>query len=84
MIVTVMYRNNYFGGDGWTYYPVVIEIADTCPTCGGMRRWPVAHDFCEDGDFYTVSVWENPCGHVDSYKDCLIESGYAAKLHPIQ
>ena len=81
MIVTVMYRNNYFGGDGWVSYPVVIEIADTCPICGGPRGEPTPHIFHEDGDWYSVSVWSNPCNHFDSYKDCLIESGYAAKLH---
>lgn len=76
MKVTVMYRNNFHGGDGWTYYPVVINISDTCPVCGEKRGEPKNHRFCEDDEWYDVNVWENACGHIDKYKDCLIEAGY--------
>lgn len=76
MRVTIMYRNNWFGGDGWTYYPVTVEIADRCPQCGGPRGKPKLHRFHENGDWFTVHVWENPCGHVDRYRDVLAESGY--------
>ena len=75
MKVTVMYRNKWFGGDGWTYYPKTIEIGDLCPVCGGFRGKPYPYVFCEDGEFITVDKWDNPCGHVDTYKDCLIEAG---------
>lgn len=76
MNVTVMYRNNWFGGDGWTYYPISIEIKDICPICGGKRGKPFPYRFCEDGEWFAVDRWENPCGHIDLYKDVLIESGY--------
>lgn len=76
MRVTVMFRNNWFGGDGWTYYPVTIEIADTCPKCGGKRGEPRPYRFCEDGEWISVSRWENACGHIDRYPEVLIESGY--------
>lgn len=79
MRVTVMYRNNFFGGDGWTYYPVTINIADTCPVCGGKRGEPKGKRFCEDGEWFDVDTWENPCGHVDMYRDCLIEAGYGKR-----
>lgn len=74
MLVTVMYRNNWFGGDGWTYYPTTITIADNCPVCGEKRGEPKGHRFHEDGDWFTVDIWTNPCGHLDAYKDCLNEA----------
>lgn len=74
MIVTVMYRNNWFGGDGWTYHPVTVRIEDTCPVCGGPRGEVVPRSFCEDGEWYVLDTWVNPCGHMDMYKDVLIEA----------
>ena len=73
MRVTIMYRNNYDGGDGWTYFPMTIEIADVCPICREKRGTPYPHRFCEDGEWYVVDKWENPCGHLDKYKDCYYE-----------
>ena len=69
-----MYRNNWFGGDGWTYYPVRVEISDCCPICGEKRGTPQSTRYCEDGEWYNVDNWKNPCGHLDNYKDCLIEA----------
>ena len=74
MKVTVMYRNNWFGGNGWTYYPKTVEISNCCPVCGKLRGKPKPYNFCEDGTWYTVDKWINPCGHIDFYKDCLIEA----------
>lgn len=69
-----MYRNNWVGGDGWTYYPKAIEISDNCPICGAKRGTPQNKHFCEDGEWFDVDVWENYCGHIDKYKDCYFES----------
>lgn len=83
MTVTVMYRNNWFGGDGWTYFPVTVQIADTCPKCGGPRgekQW--TQQQCEDGEWFQLSRWENACGHLDTYADVLVESGYAKRPAP--
>ena len=74
MKATIMYRNTYDGGDGWTYYPMIIEIADTCPVCGEKRGVPRPYRFYEDGEWFTVSQWNNPCGHLDNYGDCYRES----------
>lgn len=74
MIVIIMYRNTFVGGDGWTYYPMRVEIADTCPVCGENRGTPKPYYFCEDGEWFTVDIWDNPCGHIDKYKDCYFES----------
>lgn len=74
MKITVMYRNSWFGGDGWTYYPKNIRISDNCPKCGKPRGKTKPYRFCEDGEWFIVDKWENPCGHIDNYKDCLIEA----------
>lgn len=74
MKVTIMYRNSYHGGDGWTYYPKEISISDNCPKCGNKRGMPEVRNFCEDGDFYQVHIWKNQCGHIDLYKDVYSES----------
>ena len=68
MIVTVMYRN------GLTHYPVTIEINDHCPKCGRKRGKPYPYRFCEDGEWFTVDKWDNPCGHIDYYKDVIKEA----------
>lgn len=74
MIVTVMYRNNWFGGNGWIYYPKTITISDNCPICGGPRGKPEPYRFCEDGEWFVVDKWENACGHLDTYGNCLREA----------
>lgn len=62
---------------GTPHYHVVIvpiEIADTCPRCGGPRGKPTTQTFYESGDWHTVSRWFNPCLHVDTYVDALAEA----------
>lgn len=51
-----------------------VEISDTCPRCGRPRgevRW---ERYCEDGEWYSVNRWQNPCGHSDSYASVLREA----------
>ena len=74
MKVTVMFRNNWFGGDGWVYYPKTIEISNNCAICGKPRGKSKPYRFCEDGQWFIVDKWENSCGHTDYYKNCLIEA----------
>lgn len=69
MTVTIMYRNSFHGGDGWTFYPITVEISDYCPKCGGARGTPKGYNFYEDGETYHVDIWDNPCGHIDKYRD---------------
>lgn len=52
---------------------VTVNIQDSCPKCGGLRGRPERQRFCEDGVYYLVDCWENPCGHVDKYPDVLKE-----------
>lgn len=74
MQVTIMYRNTFTGGDGWRYYPMTVTIADDCPKCGCKRGKPYYYRFCEDGEWFEVEKWENPCGHIDTYKECFFEN----------
>ncbi|WP_444956765.1 hypothetical protein [Microbulbifer sp. ZKSA002] len=48
-----------------------MEISDNCPKCGGPRGIPYRHNFYEDGETYSVSKWDNPCGHIDKYRDVI-------------
>lgn len=56
--------------------PVVqtITISSSCPRCAGPRGAPHNLNTCDDGARYAVDVWDNPCGHVDSYVDVLLEA----------
>ena len=67
MQVTVMDRSTYWG-------TVTIEISDNCPTCGKPRGKPYGFNFYEDGEWYWVNRWDNPCGDIDYYSDCIKEA----------
>lgn len=67
---TVFYRNSFDGGDGWTYFPMLVELSPNCPKCGQKRGEPWQGRVIEDGETFAVDQWVNPCGHVDSYGDC--------------
>jgi hypothetical protein len=51
-----------------------VEIADNCQQCGGPRGPVRGFNGAEDGDYYHVNVWTNPCGHVDFYGPVLAEA----------
>ncbi|MFF4388511.1 hypothetical protein ACFY0G_17290 [Streptomyces sp. NPDC001552] len=52
---------------------VTVTVAATCPQCGGPRGEASASRFSEDGAWYTVDRWSNPCGHTDLYENVLAE-----------
>lgn len=54
-----------------------VEIGDVCPQCGGPRGVPYGHNGHEDGEWYHVDRWDNPCGHRDRYEDVLKEAADA-------
>ena len=57
---------------GWGYTgvnPTRITVPWVCIFCGGERGEPYWHNFCEDGHWYQVHRWDNPCGHVEKYTD---------------
>lgn len=78
MKVTVVDReamNRAWGSPGlYTVITKYVEISDDCPVCGEPRGKPVMIPYCEDGHHYSVDQWNNPCGHVDLYKDVLQEA----------
>jgi len=72
----------------WGYgpYPRIVSVSVPwiCPVCGGPRGEPKEHHFYEGGDWYTCSVWDNPCGHVDKDAAVLAEGAHywAARGRP--
>lgn len=65
-------------GYGWTD-PVTrtVTISAFC-RCGQRRGEPRGLNSCDDGAFYWVQVWTNPCGHVDRYEKVLAEARHRA------
>jgi len=51
-----------------------VAISATCPKCGGERGEPRNLNQFDDGAYYSVDTWTNPCGHVDYYRDVLAEA----------
>lgn len=43
-----------------------------CPVCGDRMGEPRDSYYTEDDHRFTVSVWDNPCGHVAMYDEILI------------
>lgn len=79
MQVTVLDRakQRRIWGNGYTGIGQIlttVEIADTCPCCGQQRGVPSLKRFCEDGEWYDVSCWQNPCGHIDKYAAVIEEA----------
>ncbi|OHV42158.1 hypothetical protein BBK14_11085 [Parafrankia soli] len=51
-----------------------ITISALCPVCGGRRGEPFGINSCDDGAYYWVQGWNNPCGHRDMYVAVLAEA----------
>lgn len=55
-------------GSGLTSpYTRKITISAFCPRCGERRGEPRGRNSCDDGAYYWVEEWGNPCGHIDRY-----------------
>ncbi|MFC8463352.1 hypothetical protein [Streptomyces sp. NPDC057250] len=64
-------------GDGLGYSGVgivTVTVVARCPRCGGPRGDIIPSRFHEDGAWYVVDEWSNPCGHLDEYRAVLQES----------
>jgi hypothetical protein len=57
-------------------HPIVrtLTISATCPTCGGVRGKPRSTRSHDDGEWYSVDVWTNDCGHPDPYSAVVREA----------
>ncbi|MFJ3545391.1 hypothetical protein ACIPQH_24885 [Streptomyces rubiginosohelvolus] len=55
---------------------VTVTVSARCARCGGPRGWDTLRPdrFQEDGEWFTVDRWANPCGHQDEYAAVLQES----------
>lgn len=56
-----------------------VTIPATCRVCGGPRGVPRNMNQADDGAYYSVDVWDNPCGHVDFYSEVVKEADEFAK-----
>lgn len=56
-----------------------LTISANCPACQGPRGEPQGQNTCDDGAYYWVHIWTNPCGHVDLYADVVVEAAALAK-----
>lgn len=75
MNVLVINRNPYPDRQGYHGIKVRrVTIADTCPVCDGPRGEPQPYSFYEDGEWYEIHKWVNPCGHIDYYDAVLQEA----------
>jgi len=74
MQVTIMFRGSFVGMDPWVCGPKTVTVPDVCPKCGGKRGTPYAYRFYEGGEWYTVQRWDNPCNHIDKYRDVYFEA----------
>jgi hypothetical protein len=72
-VVQVPDRAATWGRTGPAVLVRTLIISPRCPQCGEPRGEPYLHSFYEDGDWYVVSRWDNPCGHRDLYEEVLIE-----------
>jgi hypothetical protein len=55
-----------------------ITISAFCPIDGQRRGEPHGLNSCDDGAFYWVQTWKNPCGHTDMYEDVIEEAAAMA------
>ena len=52
---------------GWLHGTKEVVAVWECPVCKQEMGEPKWMRFCEDGEFYTVNVWTNQCGHIAKY-----------------
>lgn len=55
-----------------------VTISAYCRTCGGRRGKPKGRNEYDDGAWYWVQTWDNPCGHIDRYADVIAEANTEA------
>lgn len=70
MTVTIYSRNDWNGTR-------TVTISTFC-SCGQRRGTPFLTVYWKDERCYQVHKWENPCGHVETYKDVLNEAAQLA------
>ncbi|WP_431881712.1 hypothetical protein [Micromonospora chalcea] len=64
----------------WRVCTRKVVIGANCPKCGAPRGERRGRNLCEDGDYYWVEQWDNPCGHVDHYAAVIAEAKELKRL----
>ena len=59
-----------------------ITISAFCPQDGQRRGEPAGLNQCDDGAWYWVQTWRNPCGHSDMYTAVIAEARARGGLGP--
>lgn len=59
---------------GWLHGTKNILVQWVCPTCDKEMGTPKLERFHEDGEWYSVHVWSNQCGHTAKYKELKVVS----------
>lgn len=82
-LMTVRVRDRATEAAAWgsgLFSPIVrtVTIPRACPTCGARRGEPRNLNQYEDGARFSVDVWTNPCGHLDTYAAVLGEASSCA------
>lgn len=77
--MTVRVRDDAAEQAAWgrgPFSPVIrtVTIDATCPQCGGPRGPVKPQNQHEDGVWFNVDTWTNPCGHHDWYHAVLAEA----------
>lgn len=71
MVVEVPVIQNH---EGFEYWVRKVRISKYCKRCGGERGKPYKTRSYDGSRFVCCDGWQNPCGHVDLYKDVVEES----------
>lgn len=53
---------------------LLVELLWVCPRCGGPRGEPEPGISYDGSHRMHVHQWTNPCGHIDFYRDLLVEA----------
>lgn len=74
--ITVRVGNRGYGRGYQGVTVCTVVISATCPRCNGPRGERRTGRIIEDGAYYYVDNWDNPCRHRDMHADVLVEAGF--------
>lgn len=60
------------------FHAVEVTLVWRCPSCGGPRGEPYETISYDGSRRLGCHGWDNPCGHVDYYRDVRKEAGLRA------
>lgn len=62
-----------------------VLISPNCPTCSDPRGEIKGYNGCVNDQYYNVNVWQNPCGHQDTY-EAVLQEGHIRRvqIYPVE